>query len=171
MERLVRYVTALFTVFRWRPGAKARFKKTEICQTCSKMKNVCQTCILDLAYGLPVQVRDTGLEEHDKLIVPKSTTNRDYLSEQFEKRVAEGGRDPLISGYGKQSTNPMLNRLSRRSPYYKRNLPHICSFWVKGDCTRGDECPYRHEKPITGELANQNIKDRFYGVNDQWREK
>lgn len=24
----------------------------------------------------------------------------------------------------------------------------------------------RHEDPVTGELANQNIKDRFYGVND-----
>ena len=24
----------------------------------------------------------------------------------------------------------------------------------------------RHELPIKGELANQNIKDRFYGVND-----
>ena len=34
-----------------------RFKKTEVCQTCAKMKNVCQTCMLDLEYGLPVQVR------------------------------------------------------------------------------------------------------------------
>ena len=43
--------------FRWNPGAKARFKKTEVCQTCAKVKNVCQTCLLDLTYGLPVQVR------------------------------------------------------------------------------------------------------------------
>ena len=28
-----------------------RFKKTEVCQTCSKLKNVCQTCLLDLEYG------------------------------------------------------------------------------------------------------------------------
>lgn len=28
-----------------------RFKKTEVCQTCSKMKNVCQTCLLDLEFG------------------------------------------------------------------------------------------------------------------------
>ena len=40
-----------FTVFRWKPGAKMRFKKTEICQTCAKLKNVCQTCLLDLEYG------------------------------------------------------------------------------------------------------------------------
>ena len=40
-----------FTVFRWCPGARMRFKKTEVCQTCSKLKNVCQTCLLDLEYG------------------------------------------------------------------------------------------------------------------------
>ena len=33
-----------------------RFKKTEVCQTCAKVKNACQTCILDLEYGLPIQV-------------------------------------------------------------------------------------------------------------------
>ena len=39
--------------------------------------------------------------------------------------------------------------------YYKRNRAHVCSFWVKGECKRGDECPYRHEMPTTGELAVQ----------------
>ena len=34
-----------------------RFKKTEVCQTCAKVKNACQTCILDLEYGLPIQVK------------------------------------------------------------------------------------------------------------------
>ena len=38
-----------------------RFKKTEVCQTCAKLKNVCQTCMLDLEYGLPVQVNVTKL--------------------------------------------------------------------------------------------------------------
>jgi len=28
-----------------------RYKKTEICQTCAKLKNACQTCILDLENG------------------------------------------------------------------------------------------------------------------------
>jgi pre-mRNA-splicing factor RBM22/SLT11 len=41
-----------FTVFKWSPGAGMRYKKTEICQTCSKIKNVCQTCVLDLEYGM-----------------------------------------------------------------------------------------------------------------------
>ena len=56
-----------FTVFRWCPGARMRFKKTEVCQTCSKIKNVCQTCLLDLEYGLPIQVRDAALEITDDI--------------------------------------------------------------------------------------------------------
>ena len=34
---------------------------------------------------------------------------------------------------------------------------------MRGECTRGAECPYRHEMPETGELSQQNIKDRYYG--------
>ena len=29
--------TRPFTIFRWNPGAKMRFKKTEVCQTCAKV--------------------------------------------------------------------------------------------------------------------------------------
>jgi pre-mRNA-splicing factor RBM22/SLT11 len=44
---------------------------------------------------------------------------------------------------------------------------------VKGECKRGEECPYRHEMPNdpNDPLSNQNIKDRFYGVNDPVAEK
>jgi len=53
-----------FTVFRWKAGSKGRFKSTVICNSCAKMKNVCQTCIFDLQYGLPVRLRDKVLEEY-----------------------------------------------------------------------------------------------------------
>lgn len=37
----------------------------------------------------------------------------------------------------------MLKNIARTDPYYKRNRPHICSFFVKGECKRGTECPFR----------------------------
>ena len=43
-------------------------------------------------------------------------------------------------------------KMQRTTPYYKRNAPHICSFFVKGECKRGAECPFRHEMPSTGVL-------------------
>lgn len=44
-------------------------------------------------------------------------------------------------------------------------FPNNC---YQGECKRGDECPYRHEKPTDPDdpLADQNIKDRYYGNND-----
>lgn len=38
----------------------------------------------------------------------------------------------------------MLKGIARSDPFYKRNRPHLCSFFAKGECTRGDECPFRY---------------------------
>ena len=67
----------------------------------------------------------------------------------------------------------LLAKLARTTPYYKRNRAHICSFWVKGECKRGEECPYRHEKPSDPDdpLSTQNMKDRYYGQNDPVADK
>lgn len=67
------------------------------------------------------------------------------------------------SSYGKVQANDTIMKLQRTTPYYKRNRAHVCSFYIRGECTRGAECPYRHEMPIEGELSQQNIKDRYYG--------
>ncbi|CAN6710504.1 unnamed protein product [Malus baccata var. baccata] len=156
--------TRPFTVFRWRPGRDARFKKSEICQTCSKLKNVCQVCLLDLEYGLPVQVRDTALAISSDDAIPKSDVNREFFAEEHDRK-ARAGID-YESSYGKARPSDTILKLQRTTPYYKRNRAHVCSFYIRGECTRGAECPYRHEMPITGELSQQNIKDRYYGVND-----
>jgi pre-mRNA-splicing factor RBM22/SLT11 len=90
----------------------------------------------------------------------------------------------LDSGKAQSAGKEMLKQLARTDPYYKRNRPKVCSFFVKGECTRGTECPYRyaplhcvalkefqpihrrHEKPEDDELSKQNIQDRYYGRND-----
>lgn len=149
-----------------------RFKKTEVCQTCSKMKNVCQTCLLDLEYGLPIQVRDTGLAIKDE--IPRSDVNKEYYTQNMEREIANSDGIRAVGQVGKApSSSDMLLKLARTTPYYKRNRPHICSFWVKGECKRGEECPYRHEKPTDPDdpLADQNIKDRYYGINDPVADK
>ncbi|KAK5822031.1 putative RNA-binding protein [Linnemannia elongata] len=155
-----------FTVFRWCPGVGMRFKKTEICQTCSKVKNVCQTCLLDLEFGLPVQVRDTALGLEDN--TPRSEVNKEYFAQNMDAHFQSTENGLGSGGFGKAESagREMLKKLQRTEPYYKRNRQHICSFFVKGNCTRGAECPYRHEMPLEGELKNQNLKDRYYGTND-----
>ena len=78
-----------FTVFRWCPGHKMRYKKTEVCQTCARAKNVCQTCLLDLNYGLPVQVRDNVLNINQE--IPKNEVNREYFNQNLDAAVRESG--------------------------------------------------------------------------------
>lgn len=164
--------TRPFTIFRWCPGARMRFKKTEICQTCARLKNVCQTCLLDLEYGLPIQVRDAALKIADT--IPQSDVNKEFYIQKIESELANDDGTSAAGKVGKSlAASEMLTKLARTAPYYKRNQPHICSFWVKGECKRGEECPYRHDKPNEPDdpLCEQNIKDRYYGRNDPVADK
>lgn len=134
-----------------------------ICQTCAKVKNVCQTCLLDLEYGLPTQVRDTALAVQSE--APTSEVNREYYAQNMEAKVSglrrqqvpiysahalnaqlEGGSRSLLDSTSRASSagKEMLKQLARTDPYYKRNKPHLCSFFAKGECNRGTECPYRY---------------------------
>lgn len=162
--------TRPFTVFRWKPGKRARYKKTEICQTCARMKNVCQTCVLDLQFNLPVQVRDSFLAKEaggdERVIVPESDANREWFAQQHNRMLEQEG---AVSAYGKAaSQSSALVQLARKEPYYKRNRAHLCSFFARGECNRGEACPYLHEMPRSKDdpLAKQNIKDRYFGKND-----
>ena len=96
------------TLFRWKPGSEARHKRNEICQTCARIKNCCQTCIFDLEYGLPVEVRDKYLAENERMIIPNSHVNRDFWMAEQQKKI-EAGDLP----YGKEK-HPMLEKLARR---------------------------------------------------------
>ncbi len=53
------------------------------------MKNVCQTCLLDLEYGLPVQVRDQALGIKDD--IPKGDVNKEYMIQNAEQQVCMSG--------------------------------------------------------------------------------
>ncbi|GAW83845.1 RNA-binding protein [Plasmodium gonderi] len=154
-----------FTLFRWKPGQKARYKQTIICNMCAKVKNVCQTCLFDLQYNLPVQVRDKFLET-SIAAVPENETNRNFFLEQIEKNLDTDTYDKM------NRINMDLSKLKRRDPYFKRNMARVCSFWRKNECNRGAECPYLHKEiHLDKSLSNQNIKSRYTGENDVLAEK
>ena len=79
-----------FTIFRWKAGSEGRYKSTQVCQACSKMKNICQCCCLDLTYGLPTQVRDTFLAHQGILAAPVETANKAVYMQELEKKVDSG---------------------------------------------------------------------------------
>lgn len=84
-----------FTVFKWSPGVGERWRKTEICQTCAKIKNGCQSCLQDLEYGIHTQDRDEVLGTHNQ--IPMSEVNsqvyvRKMEAEVFVKLIVDGRR-------------------------------------------------------------------------------
>lgn len=169
-----------FTVFAWQAGTRGRLKKVEICRSCASSKNVCQVCVYDLQYGLPVQVRDGVLAEcgdgggqpgGTELAVPQSEANRAWYNASRD-RAAEAG-SAGGTGVVNEEADRRLRGMARMEPRYERNLPKICSFYARGECNRGSTCPFRHVMPRDREdpLAKQNTKDRFYGSHDPVAEK
>eukprot|EP01063_Lacrimia_lanifica_P022022 TRINITY_DN29732_c0_g1_i1.p1 TRINITY_DN29732_c0_g1~~TRINITY_DN29732_c0_g1_i1.p1 ORF type:complete len:316 (+),score=139.94 TRINITY_DN29732_c0_g1_i1:70-948(+) len=156
------------TSFRWKPGRDARYKTTVVCQTCSKMKNVCQCCLFDLEYGLPTAVRDKHVEG-EAMVNHKSAIQTEYFAAQNEKKLAEGTLTAHQSGATRETTNPELLRMARRQPSYNRNRAKVCSFFLKGECTRGKACPYRHDNDTYDTVTT--IKDRYFGVKDPAAQK
>lgn len=160
---------APFTVFAWQAGTKGRLKKVEICKSCAQAKNVCQVCIYDLQYGLPVKVRDKILKESGSAgattQVPQSQANRAWYSAQQDRVLAQGGN---MVGDTNALAHAQLAGIARMEPRYERNLPKLCSFFARGECNRGTDCPFRHEMPKdrNDPLSKQNTKDRFHGTND-----
>ena len=73
-----------FTVFSFK-NSNDKFKKTEICSLCSKIKNVCQFCLLDLQFGLPIEIRDKYLK--NKIELPKEKQNINYFINNFDQTL------------------------------------------------------------------------------------
>ena len=133
----------VFTSFRWRPGANARYKETVISPEVARAKGVCQCCLMDMEFNLPVGVRDAllkGAAQEAAVALPQSGVNQTYYYDQ----IAKASREEIEASYGKMANEKLL-KMARSSPYYDRNLPKLCSFWLKGQCTRVIEgtCPYR----------------------------
>ncbi|KAF2488025.1 hypothetical protein BDY17DRAFT_290122 [Neohortaea acidophila] len=109
--------TRPFTVFRWKADRTSRQKRTGICLTCARLKNCCQCCLLDLAYGLPVTIRDAAL----KMIAPGPTSevNREFYAQENERAIEEGRG---LEGYNEQDekARDLLRRLASSEPYYKK---------------------------------------------------
>lgn len=174
------------TVFKWSPGPGMKFRRTEICQTCARLKNICQSCMFDLRYGLPVQVRDSvlGLGQQSGgggggcggkvSAVPKDPVNREYFMAVNASRLARGDLGLIDYAKANPAGHAVLTKLSERivaPKLAKKNLPPPCSFYAKGSCTRGPECPFRHELVHETSSTLKTYRSRYFGQDDAYANK
>ncbi|EEA06190.1 uncharacterized protein CMU_019470 [Cryptosporidium muris RN66] len=76
------------TSFRWKFNNSNKYKQTVICKTCAQLKNVCQVCVSDINYGIPLSLLDNYIAKHSKdnsllslTNIPNTIANRDYFVE------------------------------------------------------------------------------------------
>lgn len=158
-----------FTTFRWpltftKKGGSGRFRRTEICQSCCRLRNLCQSCLLDIKYSLPAQVRDKVLGE--EVDVPEQEANRNYYIAHSAKRLERG--DQTLIEYDKvdHSAQIVLESLAKKFKRADPADPLPCSFYAKGTCTRGTECPYKHALSAEKPPSLKTYQNRYYGKND-----
>jgi len=152
-DKLCKISTRPFQAFRWRAGPGGRWKETIVEASVAMEKNICQACLVDMTYGVPVGVRDSLLEadtQTGQLAPVHSDANTAFYWQQKDALAVGGG------GQGGQLQNLEPSRqlltLARsiqtqenKSKTAWRNLPRLCSFWLAGTCSRvvTGKCPFR----------------------------
>lgn len=84
--------TRPFTVYRWNIASEAnKSMKTIICPTCSRARNCCQSCMLDITYLIPLEVRDMALKMAGlpNIYSVTSSSNREVKAIMADKQQAK----------------------------------------------------------------------------------
>jgi pre-mRNA-splicing factor RBM22/SLT11 len=159
-QKLCKIGKVPFQGFRWKAGPGGRYKETIISAVIAKERNICQACLNDLQFGLPVGVRDSLLKDQHQaqLALPQSEVGAMYRYDQLA-HAQEGSGPGGGGGVAADSVNfnnaSQANQLAQFSHLKSapdrsssatafRNLPKLCSFWLQGTCNRSKRgCPYR----------------------------
>lgn len=153
-----------YTIFRWKPSKSDRFLQTVVCQTCARLKNVCQSCILDIDYCIPVASRDSLVKV--SLNPPQQNANREYFLSTNASRIQRNDTSifnyqTLLSNEDQYKLDILSQKLNSSSMDHAHTLS--CSFYAKGMCNRGDKCPYRHVLEISRPPTLKYYQDKYYG--------
>ncbi|ODV82579.1 hypothetical protein CANARDRAFT_10439 [[Candida] arabinofermentans NRRL YB-2248] len=185
--------TRPFTVFKWAP-VKGRvgsgsFKKTVICLTCARSKNCCQSCMLDLNFGIDLTTRDQLLKlasgnggKIEKTLTqdPQNQVMKIYKADQLERKYAEQGEagvadlsekmdraKELLDGITKLSESTSSNKITNKKSSGKQstvtNGKKMSSAELLKLCK---------DLPFNGRLSvpptNKKVKSFFiFGINDR----
>lgn len=155
-QKLCKIGNVPYQAFRWKAGPAGRYKETIVSFVIAKERNICQACLNDMQYGLPVGVRDQLIKESKGTIaLPRSDVGQRYFHDQQAQLQADGQSGSIEDVAYNIQHAPEANQLARfsmvkqiqeaRNATAFRNLPKLCSFWLNGTCNRVKRkaCPFR----------------------------
>jgi len=108
-----------FTVFSFKNN-NDKYKKSEICSLCSKIKNVCQFCLLDLQFGLPIEIRDKYLK--NKIELPKEKQNVNFFINNFNQTLPYEEKGAYQKIYDKIKEDDFENINKEKKEETKKNI-------------------------------------------------
>ena len=162
-----------YTAFRWQPGAEARYKETIICAEVAIAKNVCQVCLMDMEYNLPVRVRDQLMGaggERGGIQTPSSDTNKEYHWANQRKAMEEGTLQGFqeLNAEGRQGMGQSFNKLASlsrggsaaHSPL-RPQLPEDVLVLVCRRTRVNGACPFRPQRPVPLPRARSRHPDQL----------
>ena len=165
-SKLCKITNQPFQAFRWKAGTNARHKETVVSIEVAKHRNICQACLNDMQFGLPVGVRDkllvSGHIGGNEISVPNSIVGQAYFYQQEKEPdqilantenvcVAKQmhkfsqslmSKNVVNPGASSLETKPFISNVAAAAIQRSirstafRNLPRLCSFWVLGTCER-----------------------------------
>lgn len=106
--------TRPYTTFNWRTE-NHKMIKTEICSTCAKINNCCQSCIYDLKFGLPIDIRNKLMGDQ-KVELLMSEGNRDLFA-----HLANENYERLNLPYDKMDDFELGKGIGKRGEGFDRN--------------------------------------------------
>ena len=95
-DKLCKVAGSPFQAFRWKAGAKGRWKETIISREVAIEKNMCQACLTDMTYGVPVGVRE-GL-------------SNSRFTPEFQERSGQSLLD-LVALYSSRTISLLIMRI------------------------------------------------------------
>ena len=156
--KLCKISNMVFQGYKWKAGTGGRYKETVISYVIAKERNICQVCMFDMQFGLPVGVRDQILNQQESngnhnnnnvLTLPTSIPNMIHHYNQLNEKQTELQITPYTDNAATRQLTAFAqiqnNQEKSTSKVAFRNLPKLCSFWVKGHCERCERgsCTFR----------------------------